>query len=603
MNLYRLTLLVLLSLELAACGGGSSAPPSNPTPPAAPLAVTTAVPFAGVVGDPYVFYTCQGATSASSLLCTQVFALTATGGVTPYSWTWAPAPGSSLPPGLGIKAGVIGYNNGIVSDPIQGTLISGTPTTAGTYKVVATVTDSQVPPKTSSAQYTFSITLPPAPVVSQPLTPFYAVNQPYQVELSAKGEGDPFTWTETGPLPTGLTISALSGSTGLISGTPTVVGSFPIQITAKDKYGQTSTPVDFTVQIYPHGFYATGSMAHPRSSGHTATLLPDGKVLVAGLPDIGVITAEVYDPVAGTFSTPGDMVDGRSGHGATLLNNGKVLLTGGFHFQILATAELFDPATETFSSTNGPMATARSVHTSTLLNDGRLLVAGGTDESNNAISKAELFDPVAGTFSPTGDLIAARTGHTATLLNDGRVLLAGGQSPGVVSSPIPDAQIYDPVAATFSAAGNMVTARVGHTATLLPNGKVLIVGGQGDAASPLATAELFDPATNSFTAVTAVMETGRTTHTATLLNDGTVLIAGGDLQSLEILFHPTSAEIFDPATAKFVSTGGQLTSDRYNHTATLLQSGHVLLTGGTGTITEQGGTVTSGATFTAEIYE
>ncbi len=596
MTRYRLVLLILLSLKLAACGGGSSAPPPKQTP-SAPLAISAGGPPVGVVGELYVVQTCQDATADGQALCTHFFALIATGGVTPYAWSWTPAPGSSLPPGLNIQSGVIGYN-GNINAPIQGTLIGGTPTAAGTYNVVAIVTDSEVPAKKSSTQYSFSIVLPPAAVVSQPPAPFYAVNQPYRLELFAAGEADPYTWSETGALPAGLTIGALSGATGVISGTPTAVGSFPIELTAKDKYGQTTAPVDFTVQIYPHGFYATGSMAVPRSSGHTATLLPDGKVLVAGLPDTGVINAEVYDPVAGSFSPTGDVIDGRSGHGATLLNNGKVLLTGGFHFQILATAEFFDPATGTFSSTNGPMATARSQHTSTLLNDGRVLVAGGTDESNNAISGAELFDPVAGTFSSTGNLVVARTGHTATLLNDGRVLIAGGESPGVLSPLIPDVQIYDPTAGTFSAAGNMVSARFGHTATLLPNGKVLIVGG-----SLLETAELFDPASNSFTAVTGVMETGRTTHTATLLNDGTVLIAGGDIDKIGFIFHPFSAEIFDPATATFSSTGGSLTADRYGHTATILQNGRVLITGGFGAVTSQDGTEASGPTATAEVYQ
>ena len=274
------------------------------------------------------------------------------------------------------------------------------------------------------------------------------------------------------------------------------------------------------------------------------------------------------------FRPTGKITADRSEHTATLLNTGKVLITGGFSSTGgLQSAELFDPATRTFSST-GSMATGHYSQTATLLPSGKVLVAGG------GTATAELFDPLTETFTPTGNMTAARYGHTATLLANGEVLITGGtgnQAGGLDS--LASAEVFDPGKGTFTEIANMTSTRYGHTATLLANGEVLITGGDGIkcyVVCPLASAEIFDPATMRFTAG-ATMTASRLFHTATLLNNGTVLIAGGIGDGTPETIALT--ELFNPSSRTFSPTGS-LTSPRSSHTATLLGSGLVLVTGG-----------------------
>lgn len=171
------------------------------------------------------------------------------------------------------------------------------------------------------------------------------------------------------------------------------------------------------------------------------------------------------------------------------------------------------------------METPRASHTATLLSDGTVLVTGGdTGNSGTAITAtAEIFDPIRGSFAPTGSMGAPRGFHTATLLRNGKVLVVGGRdsSGGILAT----AELFDPANKTFTAAGSMSQARARHTATLLGDGKVLVAGGGDLVTLSLGTAELFDPASGSFTP-TGDMATARTGHTATLRNDGTVLVTG-----------------------------------------------------------------------------
>jgi hypothetical protein len=490
------------------------------------------------------------------------FTFTSTGGVPPYRWNASP-----MPPGLNVNP-----NNGE---------ILGTPTLADTYHIAVTVADSGTPPVTTTANLTLVINPPHPPVISTTPAPSAgAVNLPYSFSFTAASPAPPLMWRESGgTLPPGLSLN----QDGVLSGTPTTTGSFSIMLIAQDLFKQDSVQQNFTIQVFPHGFAPTGSMTTPRY-GHTATLLNNGRVLVAGGRFDGTLIlslAELFDPITGTFTPTSNMGTQRISHTATLLSDGKVLMVGGHSAtaSAIATAEIYDFTTGSFLPA-GSLQTARSMQAAILLKTGKVLVVGGADVNGSALATAEIFDPATRAFSLTGAMAIPRLAPTATLLKDGRVLVTGG---GGVT-----AELFDPSSGTFAPTGSMITARSGETATLLSNGKVLVAGGLDQNGHPVATAELFDPVAGTF-APTGSMGTERTQQTATLLKEGTVLMTGGIGASGNNL---ASAEIFDPNTDSFTPTGSMETP-RVFQTSTLLPNGKVLVTGGT-----------SAATLaTAEVYQ
>ncbi len=371
-------------------------------------------------------------------------------------------------------------------------------------------------------------------------------------------------------------------------------------------------PVTFTATSRaPAGTFAlTGSMSTERV-GHTATLLRDGRVLIAGGEPLP--TAELYDPATGSFvPTANTMSQARTGHSATLLPDGRVLIAGGAANEEGATrgADLFDPATNRFVPT-GDMLDPQWHHEGTLLPSGEVLIAGGfTSRDADHDARAELFNPATGTFRYTGayaDVLpveAYRTsvGIPATLLSNGTVLLASS----------PRAQVYDPATGTFTRTGAPLGANlIQRTATVLTNGNVLLTGGS-DNDVPFSNAELYDAAAGVFR-TTMHMEYTRAAHTTTRLASGRVLIAGGESDdNCSDGSHSSrsgygtgyvstaTAEVFDVNGLTWTGAGSMKIS-RQGHRATPLRDGRVLITGG-GTVSHGCSRAVNGGAKTAELF-
>jgi hypothetical protein len=328
-------------------------------------------------------------------------------------------------------------------------------------------------------------------------------------------------------------------------------------------------------------FSGSGNLVIPRS-GHRAVVLGDGRIFMLG----GVqppASAEVYDPRSGTSRLVPQTFEG-VGSCAALLPDGNVLVVtstprAGFIY-------LFNP--DTFETTEGRLSgVPREGCTATPLARGDVLITGGTFQESGGfswprvlrtfIATAEVFDGATGGILQTGSMTTPRNHHRSTLLADGRVLITGGlSSPQYIGPPeslpapraVAEAEIFDPAAGIFTPLGPMTTRRAGHTSMLLPDGRVLLAGGDA-----LGTAEVFDPATRTFRRI-GFLSTTRTDHQATLLPGGLVLITGGAPRG--------TTDFFDPRRNAFTA-GPPMTVGRLGHTASLLPSGAVEVAGGTST--------------------
>lgn len=310
-----------------------------------------------------------------------------------------------------------------------------------------------------------------------------------------------------------------------------------------------------------------------------ATLLPDGQVLIEG----GVLQnksstaqSELFDPIRGTWrKTRGSLNQARAKHTATLLPNGKVLVTGGVGTIPTISAELYDPETETWTSTKYAMKYARARHTATLLQTGKVLIVGGAP-----YDPAELYDPITDSWSLSGNMVTRRYDHTAICLHDGTVLAAGGRTRNDIQNNTNDnrwitnsVELYDPKTNTWAALPNMHFPRANFTSALLPDGKVLVIGGQLPNGEVTPTTEIYDPSTRSWLPG-ASMNYARQNplgQEAVQGEDGTILVVGGDTLG--------TSERYIPTMNKWVSVL-RLHSRHYLGATATLSNRQVFIAGG-----------------------
>jgi hypothetical protein len=474
--------------------------------------------------------------------------------------------------------------------------------------------------------------------------------------VTATGSPTP-TITQSGTLPTGV---AFSSATGVLSGTPAQAGTFAITFTATSTAGAANQAFTLTV----NKGNATVSLSNMTQTYTGAPLSPTVTTSPAGLtyslsgaPDTNVgsypVTATVTDPnytgsasgqfvvnqatpvfsgltpsqtiavgtssitlsgmiaAGGAYPPSGEMVSitinsstvqaniGASGAFSTMFPTSSIPSSGtpyaiGYSYGGDGNLASASDTSTTLSVVDGIFSNIGNLdivnQTMTLLNNGMVLIAGGyTTASPQSPVNPQLYNPATGTFSPTGTMSVPRSQHHATLLNNGTVLITGGNdSTGALTLVV---EVYDPVPGTFTAVGNSPTDLIANTATLLNDGTVLFTGGiTGPYGSPPTTsAWLYNPVNMTITATANPMNVARWNHTATLLNDGTVLIAGGQDAGFIYL---ASTEVYNPATQTFTLLTNSMNGARAFHTATLLNNGQVLLAGCAG-----------GPSTSAELYD
>lgn len=508
-------------------------------------------------------------------------------------------------------AGVTGSTNTAVTWSVQepaGGSVTGSglytaPSTAGTFHVIAT---SQADPtKTAIATATVVASTPPSVGV-----------QPQSEVLARGGKRRFFAITNAGLFNAQVTWSVQEVGGGTITAdglytAPNQLGTFHVIATSTL---EPQVQAAATVSVVSAGFIPIKGNFDEQDelSDLTTTLLADGRaVIIGGLIDCisnfwtidctapwtVLRSAQIYDSSTRTFSFTGSLVNGRYGHSATLLGNGKVLVVGGFDSYCICsrpvtTAEIFDPATGSFSLAGAPQV-PRAYHTATRLGDGTVLIVGGVQGvpdllaggSVLALSSAEIYEPATNSFSSVGGMANRRMNHTATLLPSGKALIVGGApvsigSPGTIGDAT--AEFYDPLTRTFSPSATMAVPRFGQTATLLATGNALIAGGSASGPTapvfngndPTDKVEIFDSQTNMWSTA-AAMNSPRAFHTATLLPSGQVLFTGGRSN-----FLPPTADLYNPQSGASAAVGSMLASWRWRHVATLMPDGSVLVVGG-----------------------
>ena len=474
------------------------------------------------------------------------------------------------------------------------TFDAGSP--AGTFSLGLTVTNAAGTADTAS----HTVNVVAAPVATSLTAAFGTVLNGDKVTLTPTFSNGTAVIGNAGSGSTQVSASATTG-VGVLS--TAVTGSTTFTLTVTNQAGATATATA-SVNKGAATFTASAHSLFAERQRHSAIELSDGTVLIVGGSNVGdtfgadgdlnhtdMIYGELYTPSTDTFTeTTGALPlgEGRRNHIA-VADSAKdfVLLAGGIHAPAnsLATGFVYNRATQTFAATTNTMVTPRENHGAILLttgaNAGKVLIVGGQNtvaSSSTLTTDVELFDFSTGLFSalvPSAGTPAVRNYPVLTLLNDGKVLITGGRDGSAVD--LNTAEVYDPVANTFTAVSNTMTdGRSFHTATKLQDGTVLVAGGNISTAS--ATADLYDPNTNSFTQVGGTSLGARYGHTAVLLPDGLVLLSGGHDGSNAL----TTVKVYDPIGQTFTATtgGAALASGRRRATATLINNSKVLIVGG-----------------------
>lgn len=384
-----------------------------------------------------------------------------------------------------------------------------------------------------------------------------------------------------------------------VTNTITGTGSLPIAVSGANRRlpwhgrmmvvggGTTATQLYTPAMTGSAGAWQAGGNLQSLRTGHQQNLLGDGRVLLSGGQDTAggtpLATAELYDYATNTSSaTAGNMASPRMQHRTAVLWTGKVLVTGGRATAttgVLNSTEFFDPASGTFSP--GPnMQNFRRVHRPTTLTSGKVLFTGGlggtTGSSNTVLNTAEVYDPVLNNFTATaGTMVVPRRSHQQVRLRDGRVLVVGGFTTGTVA--VSSAEIYNPATNTFSATGSMAAPRISPTLNTLPNGRILVSGGSDGPGNPLASVEIYDPATGLFSA-TGSMAVARDGNRNSVLDNGLILSAAGQF-TINATDVTASSELYNHLTGTFSATGS-MTTARQDAALSGLPNGRILMAGG-----------------------
>ncbi len=458
--------------------------------------------------------------------------------------------------------------------------------TAGTTVATVTVrgTNAANSAQTATAQLTIastvilSINAPAAPSITT------ADMLTASTSVSPSGIDASVTWS-TGPGSSAGTVVPVEWFYGYLP--PATPGTYTATAASVADPSKTAA---LTVQVTaaPSAtLSATAGTAASMRYSHAAAILPDGRVLLVGgqsdRQGLGpILTTDVFNPTSGSLTGGPTLALSRVRSEAIAIDADRVLVTGGEEDYQTArkTAEVLSLSTGRTVATTNAMSVLRIHHRMVALssgpNSGKVLVIGGFNgpipygvPSWLATNSVEVFDPASNSFTAaSAGLLTSRGLFTATPLLDGRILIVGGYQPDPGAGSLASAEIYDPATGSFSYTGSLSIARYGHTATRLADGKVLIVGGDQNVGTR-STAELYNPATGTFTTVTSTLSVLRSNHAAALLADGRVLIFGGE--SGESVVNGT-VEAYDPATQTF-SQFARMSVPRTRATATVLTAG------------------------------